>query len=139
MRRAVLRNWNMRCALSWRSERRAHDFGEFAVGAAAIDIHLPEAVLRGDVALRDEHVLLRGGVDVGDAVLIAADGDRSGERRCALRCEMNVAIELTGSAALAAERSQRMPNAGEHDENRHQPCDGEEEDPGPAPLAAARL
>src|ERR1700750_3437422 len=56
-----------------------HDFGQCTIGAAAIRIHLPEAVLRGDVTLRNEHVLFSCGIDMGHAMLIAADGARSGE------------------------------------------------------------
>ena len=75
-------------------QRRAHDLGEFAIRAAAICVHLPQAILRGHVALRDKHVFLRGCVDVGNSVLIAANGNRSGERRLeTLRREMNVAVE----------------------------------------------
>ena len=40
-------------------ERGAHDLSELAVGAAARGVHLPEAILRGDVALRDEEIVLR--------------------------------------------------------------------------------
>ena len=42
-------------------------------------VHLPEAVLGGDVALGDDEVVERGGADVGDAVGVALDGDGSGE------------------------------------------------------------
>ena len=35
-------------------ERRAHDFSEIPVGVAARGVHLPQAILRGHVALRDE-------------------------------------------------------------------------------------
>ena len=57
----------------------AEDLGEFAGGVAAEDVHLPEAVLCGDVALGDDEVVERGGADVGDAVGVALDGDGSGE------------------------------------------------------------
>ena len=46
---------------------------------AAEGVHLPEAVLGGDVALGDDEVVERGGADVGDAVGVALDGDGSGE------------------------------------------------------------
>ncbi len=46
---------------------------------AAEKVHLPEAVLRGDVALGEDEVFERGGVDVGDAVGVALDGDGGGE------------------------------------------------------------
>ena len=41
-------------------QRSAEDLGQFAIGVAAVKIHLPEAILRRDVALGDEHVFLRG-------------------------------------------------------------------------------
>ena len=59
-------------------ERGTHDFGQLAVGVAAHAIHLPQAILRGDVALRDEKVVEIGGVNVRDAVRVAADSNRRG-------------------------------------------------------------
>ncbi len=70
-------------------ERGAHDFGQLAVGAAAQAVHLPQAILRGDVSLSDEEVVLRGGIDVGHAVGVAADGDGRGKAG-----QMHVAVEL---------------------------------------------
>ena len=46
---------------------------------AAEGVHLPEAILRGDEALGEDEVVERGGADVGDAVVVAKDGDGSGE------------------------------------------------------------
>ena len=69
-------------------ERGAEDFGEFSVGVAAEGVHLPEAVLGGDVALGEEEIGLGGGFNVGDAVGISADGDGRGEAG-----EMEVAVE----------------------------------------------
>ena len=40
-------------------------------------VHLPEPVLRVDVALRAEQVLVGVGVDLRDAVAVALDVDRS--------------------------------------------------------------
>ena len=70
-------------------QRGAQNLRQFAVGAAAQAVHLPQAVLGGDVALRDKHVVLRGGIDVGYAVGIAPYGDGRGETR-----QMRVAVEL---------------------------------------------
>ena len=72
---------NLKDALSavMRDEAGAQDFGEFSGGMAAEDVHLPEAVLRGDETLRDDEVVERGGVDVRDAMGVALDGDWSGE------------------------------------------------------------
>jgi hypothetical protein len=50
-----------------------------AGGVATEAFHLPESVLRGDVALDDDEVVEGGCVDVGDAVGVAQDGDGRGE------------------------------------------------------------
>ena len=68
-------------------ERRTENFGQLAVGAAPQAVHLPEPVLRGDVALRDEEIVLRSGGDVGNAVAVAAHSDRRGQSR-----QMRVAV-----------------------------------------------
>jgi hypothetical protein len=60
-------------------ERGAEDLGESAGGVAAEGVHLPEAVLCGDEALGEDEVFERGGADVGDAVVVALDGDWGGE------------------------------------------------------------
>ena len=60
-------------------EGGAEDLGELAGGVAAEGVHLPEAVLRGDEALGEEEVVEVGGVDGGDAVGVALDGDGGGE------------------------------------------------------------
>jgi hypothetical protein len=60
-------------------EGGTEDFGEVAGDVAAEGVHLPEAVLRGDVALGDDEVVEGCGVDVGDAVCVALDGDGRGE------------------------------------------------------------
>jgi hypothetical protein len=70
-------------------ERGAHDFSERAVGVASRCVHLPQAILRGDVTLGDEEVVLRGGVNVRHAVCVAANGDRRGQAG-----EMHVTVEL---------------------------------------------
>ena len=57
-------------------ERGAHDFSELAVGAAARAVHLPQAILSGDVALSDKEIVESGGVDVWHAVMVAADNNR---------------------------------------------------------------
>ena len=44
---------------------------QFSGCGAAHGIHLPEAVLGGDVSLGEEQVLQRGGFDGGDAVAVA--------------------------------------------------------------------
>jgi hypothetical protein len=60
-------------------ESRAEDFGEGAGGMAAEGLHLPETVLRGDVALGDDEVVHRGGAEVRHALAVALDRDGSGE------------------------------------------------------------
>ena len=53
----------------------AQDLGEFAGGEAAGGVHLPQAVLSGDVALGEEQVGKGSRGDVGDAVGVADDRD----------------------------------------------------------------
>lgn len=60
-------------------ETGAEDFGECAGGVAAEGVHLPEAILCSDEALGEEEVVDRGGAEVWDAVVVALDGDGSGE------------------------------------------------------------
>jgi hypothetical protein len=57
----------------------AEDLGEGAGCVAAECLHLPEAVLRGDVALGDDEVVHGGRTEVGDALIVALDGDGSRE------------------------------------------------------------
>ena len=60
-------------------EALAEDFGDLPGDVAAGHVHLPEAVLGGDVALGGEEIVEVGGLDVRDAVLVAADGDFGGK------------------------------------------------------------
>ena len=53
----------------------AENFRDFAGNVAAGQIHLPQAILGGNVALRSEEIVEIGGLDVGNSVFIAADGD----------------------------------------------------------------
>ena len=53
----------------------AQDFGELAASDATQEIHLPEAVLRHDVALGFDHVFDGICANVGDAPVIALDDD----------------------------------------------------------------
>ena len=95
-------------------QRGAEDFGEFSVGAAAIGVHLPEAVLRSHVALRDKQILLRSGVDVRDPVLVSTNADGGGEAG-----KVDVSVELresgfcSGAEPENADRGQQ-PNKDEH-------------------------
>jgi hypothetical protein len=61
------------------NERWAEDFGKLAGGVAAESVHLEEAVLRGDVALREEQVVEIGGGDGGHALRVTRDSDGSRE------------------------------------------------------------
>ena len=57
----------------------AEDLGQVAGDVAAQGVHLPEAVLSGDVALGDDEVVERGGADVGDTLSVSLNGDGCGE------------------------------------------------------------
>jgi len=39
------------------NEAGAEDFGQFSGGVATENIHLPQAVLRGDIALREDEIV----------------------------------------------------------------------------------
>jgi hypothetical protein len=60
-------------------QRRAKNLSQLSIGVAARGIHLPQAVLRSHVALRDEKIVLAGGLKMRHAMCIAAD--------CHRRCE----------------------------------------------------
>ena len=55
--------------------RRAHHLSEMPEGEAPHHVHLPQAILRGHVALREKYVGQRGGVDGGKAARITNDRD----------------------------------------------------------------
>ena len=57
-------------------ESGAEDLGELSGRMTAQRVHLPQAILRGDVALREEQILHGGGVNGRNALRIARDGDR---------------------------------------------------------------
>ncbi|MGA2438264.1 MAG: hypothetical protein ABSF57_07100 [Acidobacteriaceae bacterium] len=57
----------------------AEDGGKQAGGMAAQQVHLPQAVPGGDVALGEDKVVHGGGADVRDAARVAGDCDRSGK------------------------------------------------------------
>jgi len=70
-------------------ERWAEDLGEVTGGMAAEGVHLPEAVLRGDVTLREEKVVEVGGADGGNTLWIACDRHGRSETR-----DVDVAVKL---------------------------------------------
>ena len=95
------------------------DLGQFSGGVAAEGLHLPEAVLCGDVALGDDEVIEGCGLDVGDAVGVALDGDG-----CAEAGDREGAIEL-GEGCL---HGMPCPESGsEEDASEHEEEDGEED------------
>ena len=53
----------------------SQDFRKLPAGGAAQQIHLPEAILRHDVALGLREIFHRGGADVGHAPEVTVDGD----------------------------------------------------------------
>src|SRR3954466_12547932 len=57
----------------------AEDFCKFTGSVATGEIHLPEAILRGDVTLRKEEVMQRGSRDVGNALRVTYHVDGSAE------------------------------------------------------------
>ena len=84
----------------------AEDLGHVAGDVAAKGVHLPEAILGGDVTLGDDEVVERGGADVGDALGVALDNDRSGEagdREGAVELGKRVTHGLVGPMASGEE------------------------------------
>src|SRR5205085_2180008 len=69
--------------------RGPENFGQLPATHPAQQIHLPEPILRHDVALRLGHVFDGGGADVGDAPAIAFDDHVFLQAR-----KINVAVEL---------------------------------------------
>ena len=61
--------------------RGTDNLGQLAGGQAAESVHLPEAILRGDVALEEKRVLPASGGDVRDAERVANDGGSLGHWR----------------------------------------------------------
>lgn len=91
----------------------------------AADVHLPEAVLRLDVALGHEQVRVAVGVDLRDAVVVALDLDLTGQAR-----------ELDGAGGLWEGRTHGAHSpvravGDTRDERQHQ---DEHEQPQAAPL-----
>jgi len=106
-------------------ERGAEDLGECAGAVAAEGIHLEEAVGGGDVALGEEEVVEIGGVDGGDALGVAGDGDGGGEAG-----DSGGAVEETfvlgeGGSEVVAEREGH--GEGEDGDEDCEDCGGDRE------------
>ena len=85
-------------------------FRDFAFADAAQDVHLPEAILRGDVALRHHHVLDRTGGDVRHAPGIAIHADlrhEAGERRGPIELRERAMTNPPGVGSGADEGKER--------------------------------
>ena len=64
-----------------REEAGAEDLGEVASCVTAERVHLKEAIAGGDEALCEDEVIDRSGLDGGDAVGVACDGDGGAKAR----------------------------------------------------------
>ena len=95
-------------------ERGAEDLGEGAGPVAAEGVHLEEAVGGSDVALGEEQVVEIGGVDGGNALRVAGDGDGGGETG-----DGDVTVE---EALFGEEVGAHVAAEGDGDD-----CEGEEE------------
>lgn len=100
----------------------AEDFGEFAGGVAAEEVHLEETILRSDEALSKDEVVEGGGADVGNAVGVALDGYGSreaweGERAVDLR-------EFRGEQMTDV--ASRGKESGDAEDQENRAGDGEE-------------
>ena len=59
--------------------RRPYDLGQLSEGCTAERIHLPQPVLGGVVALREQQIMRTRGADVGHTLRVADDGDGRGK------------------------------------------------------------
>jgi hypothetical protein len=84
--------------------------------------------------LRDEHILLTGGFDVWNSVLIPAYNN--GRRKRALRCELDVSVENRERGSRGGAQPDDS-DAGKQYQKGNKPDAGEEEDTGPASSAAS--
>ncbi len=112
-------------------QRRTQHLGQLAIGVAAEHIHLPEAILRGHIALRDEEVLLRGRLDMGHAVDVAAHGHRRGNS-----VNLEVAIHLRQRGMGRGAQPQQAQRR--HQQNKHhKPQRNAQQEARPAAFAAS--
>jgi MYXO-CTERM domain-containing protein len=118
------------------NERGAHDFSQLAVGAAARAVHLPEAVLSGDVALGNEEIVERGGVDVGHAVGVAADDNRGRYYGSGKAREVDVAVKL-GQRGYGGRAKPQDAGQGGEEKQHQEAAAGPEKEQGPVGLGPA--
>lgn len=90
---------------------------------------MPKTVLGGDIALRNEEVVLRGGVNVRNAARVAAHGDGRGKAG-----KMDFAIELRQSGFRHGMEPQHA-HPGSDEEQSEQAAAGPEQDARPAAFA----
>ena len=114
--------------MSWRRRDEPHDLGEFAVGVAAIGVHLPQSILRGDVTLRNKQSSCEAASMWGTPCASRLDGDRGGECGRALRCEMDIALEHWKRRLGGGTKPEDEAPA-QHHKDRQQPNDCEENQP----------
>ena len=102
----------------------AEDFGELTAGDAAEQIHLPQAILRHDVALGFGHVGERGGANVRDAPDVAVDGDlilQPGERGGAVDLRQGTEEKPPGQAATGKDQKSQKPTEDAECESQREP------------------
>ncbi len=104
-------------------EGGAEDFGERSGAVTTKGVHLEEAVGGGDVALGEEEIVEVGGVDGGDVLRVAGDGDGRGEAG-----DGNGAVEeaLAGEEVGVHVAAERVGDDRERDEEEgEQDAEGE--------------
>ena len=109
----------------------AEDLCQVAIRVAPECVHLPQAVLRGHVALREKQVVLRGSFNVRHAVRVALHSDRRGKAG-----KMQVAIQHRQCALLRRAQPQHA-NAGGHRQQHNQNAGGPQKNAPPAAFAVA--
>ncbi len=107
---------------------RADNFGELAASGSAHEVELPEAILRGDVTLGFDSVGERGGANMGDAPVVALDGDfflDAGEGKRAVKLRKRAIDEAPGDCSEDDGEDENCP--GEETKNLAQAISGQRE------------
>ena len=92
---------------------------------------MPETILGGDIPLRNEKVVLCGGFDVRNTVLVSANGYGSRKRRSALRGEQDFAVQLWKSRFRGGAKPENKEST-ENDERSQKPYAGKKDEARPS-------
>ena len=108
------------------NRERTEDFGKLAAGDSAKQVHLPETVLRHDIALGFRHVGERRCADVGDAPDVAVNRDlilQAGERSGAVHLRKRVKEEPPREAATDEDKKCQEPSKDAERDSQQEPSE----------------